>query len=283
MTQTAKGKHVAVLYSGGTDSTASAGLLAEQFAAVDLLTFHRLGFHSPQHSHFNRDKLIARFPDVTFRHFIYETTPLARHMTGHKRTQYTLKYGFFTLQNCGFCALTNHVATIAHCQRWGIEHLADGITHDWPFFPAHMDKVIDLLRDFARQFGLTYHTPVLDCAIDAPMTYFDKILRPGQATRPAPDVRTTGRILRRLGLSDTDNYKGTATDKNAQQRCFQFMLPDVLAHWVYNAPERWDEYEATVVEYFSHLLADSAELLAASTAKHAPLFAYLDDPTALTT
>jgi len=275
---------VAVLYSGGTDSTASAALLAERFSHVDLLTFHRLGFHSPEHSHFNRDKLVARFPDVTFRHFIYETTPLARHMTEHRRASYALRYGFFTLQTCGFCALANHVATIAHCKRWGIAHVADGITHDWPFFPAHMDKVIDLLRAFEDSIGLTYHTPVLDCAIDPPMTYFDKITRPGQATVTAANLHTTGRILRRMGLSETDNYKGTATDKQAQQRCFQFMLPDVLAFWVYNAPERWDAYEATVVAYFTELLADAQLLLSEwhEEGKHAALFAYLDDPAALT-
>jgi hypothetical protein len=270
---------VAVLFSGGTDSTASAALLTQRFGGVDLCTLRRAGFFGAENSAYNRGKLVARYPEIGFRHFVYETTPLARRLTNDGRWRHVLRYGFFTLQMCGFCAYTNQVATIAHCLRWGLTDLADGITHDWPFFPAHMDRVIDLFRDFARSFGITYHTPVLHCAVDNPMTYLHKITNPGEAEQPAPSVETTGRILKRLGLSDTENYKGTALDKQAQARCFQFMLPNLLAYWVYDAPHRWEGYEATVVAYFSELLEDARRLLSEwhEQGMHRELFAFVDD------
>ena len=108
---------VAVLFSGGTDSTASSALLAETYREVHLLTYKRLGFHGAGNSTNNYHKLAKRFPDTKYVHHIFETTELVRRLTEHRRWHYIRKYGFFTLQNCGFCALINHVATMAYCLR----------------------------------------------------------------------------------------------------------------------------------------------------------------------
>lgn len=274
------GKRVAVLFSGGTDSTASSALLTESFEEIHLLSYNRAGFHSIDNSGYNAGKLEARFPDRTFVHRVLETTALARYVTERKRFRYFLKYGFFTLQNCGFCALLNHTGTLAYCLKHGITDVADGITHDWPFFPGHMDKVIDRFRVMYSSFGITYHTPVLHCDIDRPMRYVDKLPGNGQAYQPQDEENTTGKILKRLGLSDTENYKGTAVDKRAQARCYQFVMPNLFVYWVYGAPYRWESYEKTVVEYFGHLMDDVSELVREfhDKGKRKELFAFLDEP-----
>jgi len=271
-------KTVAVLYSGGTDSTASAALLAESFTRVDLLTYDRHGFHGAGNSARNFQRLARRFPDTEFRHQILETTPLARHITDHRRWRYALRYGFFTLQACGFCALVNHVATIAYCLKHGVTDAADGITYDWPFFPGHMDKVIGLFRGLHRHFGITYHTPVIGYDVDRPMRYIDKLSQFGSDRMPGEEENTTGKLLRSLGLSDTDNYKGTDLDRRSQARCYQFALPNLFIYWVYRGQERWEAYEATVVEYFGHLMDDSRALLEAyrDRGERADLFAFLE-------
>jgi hypothetical protein len=269
---------VAVLFSGGTDSTASAALLSERFGEVHLLTLQRAGFKGAENSAYNAGRLARRFPDRTFVHRIYETTALARHLTSHRRLHFLRRYGFMTLQACGFCALSNQVAGIAHCIRHGLTDIADGITHDWPFFPAHMDKVIDRFRDLNRQFGIEYHTPVLHCDVDRPMTFMSKVVTPGQAAAPGRDADTTGRILHSMGLSETENYKGTELDKRAQARCFQFVLPNIYVYWVFRGPERFPEYESVVLSYFGELMDEARRLLEEwrDHGKHKDLFAFLD-------
>ena len=273
------GSGVAILFSGGTDSTAAAALMARRFESIHLLTYQRQGFHGAANSGYNAGKLAARFPDRRIVHRLCETTALARRLSIHRRWRHFARYGFFTLQSCGFCALANQVASIAYCIAHGLTDMADGITHDWPFFPGHMDLVIDRFRELAGHFGITYHTPVLQCDVDRQIAYVDKLVAAPGSRDPDPGARTTGRILRELGLSDVDNYKGTDLDRSAQARCFQFVLPNLFIYWVYRGPERWEEYEATVLEYFGHLIDDAKTLLEEhrDRGEHADLFAFLHE------
>jgi hypothetical protein len=273
----------AILFSGGTDSTAASALMAEQFAEIDLLTYTRVGFSDARNARNNAARLARRFPDRGIRHAVCETTALAEHLTMNKRWSYVRRYGFFTLQQCGFCALANQIGTMAWCLHHGFTDYADGITHDWPFFPGHMDRVIELFREFASGYGLTYHTPVLSYDVDPAVPYITKAVAPGQAQRPPATANTTGRLLKRLGLSDTENYKGTERDRQSQARCYQFVLPNLFIYWVYGGPERWPEYERTVLAYFGELLDDARGLLdgLATGRDEGGLFAYLANPAEL--
>jgi hypothetical protein len=274
---------VAVLYSGGTDSTASAALLAERFDEVHLLTFDRHGFHDAGNSGRNVALLAARFPDTRFVHRVLETSALGAWISEHKRWKHLREHGFMTLQACGHCALANHLAGLAWCQRHGLGHLADGITHDWPFFPGHMDSVIERLRALHASFGVRYLTPVLHCEIDKPLRYIDK-LTGAVAPEPPPEADTTGRILQRLGLSQRANYKGTDQDRKSQAHCRQFMLPNLYIYWYYLPRKSWGDYEQAVLAYFEALIAQATEAMRAhlERGEHAELFAFLDQAEPIT-
>jgi hypothetical protein len=270
---------VAVLFSGGTDSTASAAILAESFEEIHLLTYDRHGFYNADNSVNNARRLADRFPHVRFIHRIYETTPLAKWIANHKRWRYIRKYGFFTLQNCGHCALANHIGTLGYCLRHGIDNLADGITYDWPFFPGHMDKVIAELKIFHRKFGITYHTPVLHFDVEEPPHYIEKISPDFHKANTGAAANTTGKLLFKLGLSETTNYKGSETDRRVQARCYQFAVPNMFIYWVFRGVERWDDYEKIVHAYFSELLDDSKILIEEylNGETEPSLFSYLDE------
>jgi len=269
---------VAVLFSGGTDSTASAALLTESFEEIHLLTYDRHGFYNADNSVNNARRLADRFPHVRFIHRIFETTPLAKWIANHKRWRYIRKYGFFTLQNCGHCALANHIGTLGYCLRHGIDNLADGITYDWPFFPGHMDKVIAELKIFHRKFGITYHTPVLHFDVEEPPHYFEKISPAFHKVSKDSAANTTGKLLFKLGLSETTNYKGSEKDRTVQARCYQFAVPNMFIYWVFRGVERWDDYEKIVHAYFSELLDDSKILIEEymNGETEPSLFSYLD-------
>ncbi len=270
---------IAILFSGGTDSTASSALMAEKYKEVHLLTYDRAGFYCADHSNYNAELLKNRFPEIKIPHYVLETTDLGEYITNYRRWHYIRKYGFFTLQNCGFCALLNHIGTIAYCLKHDIANGADGITHDWPFFPGHMDKVIDKFREMYKGFDLTYHTPVLHYDIDKPMHYLDKLAGFKSEQEDDNDANTTGKLLKRMSLSDVENYKGSLRDKKAQARCYQFALPNLFIYWMFRGPERWDEYEAIVLEYFGQLMEDSSKIIREyiDHGKHKKLFAFLDE------
>jgi hypothetical protein len=269
---------VAVLYSGGTDSTASSAILADTFDEVHLLTYTRTGLHNSQNSAYNYNKLTARFPERRFVHRIQDNDLLAQHLSDHRRLHYVRKFGLFTLQSCGYCALTNHVSTLAYCLRTGVGNSADGITHDWPFFPGHMDKVIDKFRSLYSHYGITYHTPVLNFDVAPPPRYIDK-LGLGAPQPEDPNLNTTGKLLYRLRLADTPNYKGTELDRQTQARCYQFTMPNMFINWVYRGQERKAEYETTIVEFFTALLDDCKRLIDGYIEKNenSALFAFLED------
>jgi hypothetical protein len=268
---------VAVLFSGGTDSTAAAGLLAERFGEVHLLTMDRHGFHGAANSARNAALLAERFPDTRFVHRVLETTALGTWLATHRRWSHLRRHGFMTLQACGHCALANHVAGLAWCLHHGLTHVADGITYDWPFFPGHMDAVIERLRRFHQAHGLGYLTPVLHCAIDPPQRYIDKLGRAAPAPLD-PEIETTGRILRRLGLSDRESYKGTELDRRVQARCRQFVLPNLYIHWYFLPRKDHAAYERAVLDYFEELIAQVDELVRAwrEGGEHGALFAFLE-------
>lgn len=267
-----------ILFSGGTDSTAAAALLAEEGLDLDLLSFDRFGFHGIDHARRNATRLARRFPRRQIRHFILETTALAEHLAEHRRWRHLWRHGFFTLQNCGHCALCNHVAALAWCLRHGLAIVADGITYDWPFFPGHMDSVIELFRAMHGRFDVDYRTPVLHCDVQEPPRFIDKL--DPEAVAPDPKgLETTGRILQSLGLAERANYKGTLLDKRSQARCFQFAIPNLFIYWVFDGPGRKEEYARRVSSYFEELVAESEELIRSwwGTGAPSPLLAFLDE------
>ncbi len=268
---------VAVLFSGGTDSTAAAALLAERFDEVHLLTMDRHGFHGAGNSGRNAALLVERFPDTRFVHRVLETTALGSWLATHRRWQHLRRHGFMTLQACGHCALANHVAGLAWCLHHRLSHVSDGITHDWPFFPGHMDAVIDRLRAFHRTWDIEYLTPVLHCETDEPLRYIDKLGR-GGAPALGPDAETTGRILQRLGLSERESYKGTELDRKVQARCRQFILPNLYIYWYFLPRKDWSAYERAVLAYFEELIQQVDQLVRAwrERGEHSELFAFLD-------
>ncbi|NUM89457.1 MAG: 7-cyano-7-deazaguanine synthase, partial [Bdellovibrionales bacterium] len=65
-----------VLYSGGTDSTCVAALLAERFREIHLLTFYERGTEKSAVPRGNVEKLRQKFPLVSFVHELISTDRL---------------------------------------------------------------------------------------------------------------------------------------------------------------------------------------------------------------
>lgn len=245
---------VVVLYSGGTDSTCAAVLMAQRFQRIHLVTLDRAGFHQVEHSRKGAEMLARAFPSTTFVHRILRIDRLFTRVAFADYVSRIRRFGFFMLGNCTFCALSNHFRALAYCIEHGISHVADGVTRELPYLPSHMEKPIARLKEVYRQLGLEYHTPVYDFDIPREMSFFDRFLLPEEGKQGIvvdPDARTTGRYLHDLGILPTENIKGSSYDRGLQYRCFQYVLHNMVAFWTW-LPRGKDyaSYEARILDVY---------------------------------
>lgn len=253
-------KEVAILYSGGTDSTCVAAIMAEKFQAVHLLTFLRFGFYCIENSKNNINVLKLNFPATVFIHKIINVDRLAMYLTYHNYIYNIFKYGFFVLSNCLICGLINHFRALVYCLDNKISKLADGSTRDWIFFPTHMDKVILELRCMYAHFNIEYLTPVYNFDLFSPPKFIDKIY-PSSPYDKETNKKTTGNYLFEKGIFKSPNIKGTDFDRKMQPRCFQFILHHIYIYWYFMIRYEYTDFEAITLKFFKEKINDFVKLI----------------------
>lgn len=260
-----KHNEIAILFSGGTDSTCAAAIMAGKFDKVNLLTFNRFGIFSIENSKNNVKTLRKKFPSVAFEQRIINADHLVEHLSHNNFFCNLFKYGFLTLSNCMICSLVNHFGALIYCLNNDIRDIADGSTKDWIFFPSHMEKVIVLFRQMYKKFNINYHTPVYNFDVPPPISFMDKIY-PGGLSEPENrnrnfDRKTTGKYLYDLGFFSSSNIKGTDVDHKMQPRCLQFILHHIYVYWYFLVLHDYARFELKTlqfigdkIDYFSALV-----------------------------
>jgi hypothetical protein len=247
-------RQVAVLYSGGTDSTLVACQAAEAFGTVHLLTYQRLGMFALEHSERNVAALKERYgTDRIVRPPRYTVDKLFRHVSYEHFLPDLLRFRGQLLTTCGLCKLAMHLRTLAYCVENDVGTVWDGANKHMTIFPMQMAPVLDRLRQLYASAGIRYENPVFDYDDDQGIDFGSFLwgLSPerGQVTEGS-QARTTGRELYERGLLPQPDVKGTAYDKTIQGRCYQFALFNLWARWY--ALERYDmdEYRRRSERYY---------------------------------
>lgn len=156
------GSAATVMFSGGSDSTLVASLLAERFERVHLLTYkHRaMGFASKCLT--SLDRLRSKHGADKFEHTFIDINPLMDRLFFRPLAGDLKDYGTYALPMCcGSCKLAMHVSTIMYNKARGIGYAADGSNVELSeLFPEQMAGVLDLYRGLYRRFGVKYENPV---------------------------------------------------------------------------------------------------------------------------
>ena len=224
----------AVFFSGGTDSTCVAAMLAERCHDIHLLTFTRHGISYAEHSAKAAAALAAKFPDTRFTHKIISTNRLFEYTAYHNYLPNLLRYGYYMLSSCTFCSLSWHARMAAYCLDNGITHVADGITRELLHYVGHMDANLKAARDFYARLGITYENPVRGWDIPPSTQFINKITQDyskPQMSDPEKLGNTTGRYLYEHGLLPSPDIKGSRLDQAMQIRCFDFFLYNMMVFW----------------------------------------------------
>ena len=244
---------IAILYSGGSDSSCAAAIMANEFNVIHLLTFDRLGFSQIENSNFNLETFRNKFPQTVFIHKIINVDRLAKFISCENSFKDLFKYGFFVLSNCIICGLINHFRMLLYCLDNNINNVADGSTREWPFFPTHMEKVILEFKNMYANFNIQYHTPVYDFETPPFIRLIDKVypVRGIEGESGSGNIykKTTGNYLFQSGIFPSADVKGTQLDHHIQPHCLQFILHHVYLYWYFMAWHNYEDFEAVTLRF----------------------------------
>lgn len=228
-----------VNFSGGTDSTCAAALLAESYSEIHLLTFRERGTAASPAPTGNVERLSKHFPKTRFTHQLLSTDRLVRLISYDDYFGRLRRHGFFQLSTPGFSTLSWHLRAIVYAKENGIGVVADGLTRELMQFPGHRDEVIAEFRKLYARFGLRYENPVREWPVPRDQQFLDRLIVDrhgfvlGDDQQLKRAARTTGEHLHKIGLFPHPNVKGSKFDREMQHDCYPFVLYNMLVFWLY--------------------------------------------------
>lgn len=153
---------VVVLFSGGSDSTLTASLLAGKYDIVHLVTYRHRGMKFEKKCLQSLKRLQGTFGTDRFEHSFIDINPVMDALYFKTLSRDFREYGTYALPMCcGSCKLAMHVRTILYCHEHGVAHAADGSNVELSeLFPEQMLPVLQLYKELYARFGISYSTPV---------------------------------------------------------------------------------------------------------------------------
>lgn len=257
---------IAIAFSGGTDSTCVAALLAPHVQHIHLLTFYELATrHSPRPDA-NAKRLRQKFPQTTFISKMFSTDAIVRFLSYSEYLKTFRNFGYLTLATCGFSSLSWHIRMILYCREHKITYVADGLTKELMHFPGHMDQGVEQFRLLYESFGIRYVNPVRDWPVPDDQQFIDRVIVNGHESDyvlgDENKIRqTTGAYLYQLGVMPSPNMKGSKADFLMQHDCYPFVLYNILTFWYYLGSIPYEAFCLRISLLQSDRIAKAKELL----------------------
>lgn len=152
---------IALLYSGGSDSTFSACLLAERFEKIYLMTYTRLGFWGKKMVFSHLERMRERFSRVMFIQRFINIDKLYKEICYNDYLNGIRKYGFMVLSTCGFCKIAMHWRNLIFCIDNNIKFTADGASMESREYVEQNPKILmPEIKSMYNYFGITHMNPV---------------------------------------------------------------------------------------------------------------------------
>ncbi len=155
---------ISVQFSGGSDSTYTAALMAQRFRVVHLHTYRHFGIHFEHKCERNLSRLRKAFGEEKFTHRYLSVNELFKSIYFKDIVSDFHNYGNYLVScSCAACKLAMHLATIDYNLQHGIRYVCDGSQRELAsLFPEQMPGVLEAFADLYTSFGIIYTNPVYD-------------------------------------------------------------------------------------------------------------------------
>lgn len=154
-------QEVCLMYSGGSDSTLAALMLAEKFSRVHLLTCD-LTTHtsSPVKSRKNVARLREEYGADKFLHHFIDVDDLFRKVYLAPLKNDIKQYGLYAQGPCASCKLAMLMGAIDYCRENKIKVLATGNEHTHIVYPFQLEVNLKTIQAFCRAYGVEFMVPI---------------------------------------------------------------------------------------------------------------------------
>ena len=235
-------ENAVLLFSGGSDSTAAAALLARKFDTVHLVTYSRLGIGDVTKSEKNFRRLAEHFGENRMVHHLIDIERLYRHIAYKQYMRNLMRHGYFMLSTCGFCKLAMHLRTILVALEVGSHSVSDGANASNYLLPAQMEGVVGELRRLYEYFEIAYENPVYR-------------LEDEKCFISTGYVKESARLLHAEGIFSDQEIEDIRTDylkhdDTIQARCSDVMLFDIFSAFYYVPRHGYRKYEKRCREFY---------------------------------
>lgn len=155
-------KEVAILFSGGSDSTLATIYLAKDFKRIHLLTFYHDAIPDNGKRAFKMTKkLREHYGNEIFVHKFINVQDIFNKVYRKNHFRDLWKYGLFHVNLCAACKLSMLLAIIKYCLENNIKIVVSGSNKDaGDLISDQMVKVSEILEEFFMRHDLIYMTPV---------------------------------------------------------------------------------------------------------------------------
>jgi hypothetical protein len=151
---------IVIRFSGGSDSSLTAAIMAERFRKVHLVTFSHAGLPVQEVKKSKKavEWLSKKYGEDKFVHRIYPLEDLRSQIYFDKYFQEFFQLGLYRSNACASCCLAQHVRVMAYCKKHNVSFVSDGITHvrgAWIAF-NQMHHIAKLIQGLYDENGITY-------------------------------------------------------------------------------------------------------------------------------
>lgn len=152
------GREIALMFSGGVDSTTAAMMLAERHDRVHLLTWGNGYGHYKLGRTRKRAAELERHHPGRFVHVLESIQPLFEELMGDIEAEFERYRSGFVW--CLGCKIAMHTRSILYNLEHGITEMADGSSQSTGEMVEQMLLSVYMMREFYEHYGIAYRTPV---------------------------------------------------------------------------------------------------------------------------